>query len=165
MILILLECLHNKNCLLHSSPSHYAPPSPPPYLTSWDVWNNQVHLFFSTFQYACTSSQNTSWTSLCNPFAFPTLAHFPLICQVHAQTLKGNCEYMPLCFRCCVVLQMPSFYDCAASLRLTHMNLCAMSMIQLMPKSKVKTICILENVRGLLLVCTMMYVLWSDELC
>ena len=60
---------------------------------------------------------------------------------------------------------MAAFYDCAASLRMTHMNLCAMSMLQIMPDSKVKTTYILENVRGPLLACTMMYVPCSDELC
>ena len=60
---------------------------------------------------------------------------------------------------------MASFYDCVASLQLTHMNLRGMSMLQFMPKSKVKIICILENIRGPLLACTMMYVPWSDELC
>lgn len=79
-----------KGMPLHSSTSHYVPPSPPPYLTSWDVWAIQVQLLFSTFQHSCTSSHNTPWTSLCNPSAFPTLAHFSLICQLHAQTLKGN---------------------------------------------------------------------------
>ena len=75
---------------LHSSISHFEPLSPP-YLTSWDVWDNQVQLLFSTFQYSCTSSHNTPWTSLCNPSAFPTLAHYPVNCHLHAQTLKGNC--------------------------------------------------------------------------
>ena len=71
---------------------------------------------------------------------------------------------IPFCFRCCVVLRMASFYDCAASLRFTHMNLRAMSMLQVMPESKVKTIYIVENVRGPSLASTTLYVPWSDDL-
>ena len=43
---------------------------------------------------------------------------------------------MSSCFRPCVVLGMAAFCDCAASLRLTHMNLRAMSMLQFMPREQ-----------------------------
>jgi hypothetical protein len=45
---------------------------------------------------------------------------------------------MPSCFRCCLVLCMAAFYDCAASLRLTRKNLCAMSMVQFLPREQIQ---------------------------